>query len=589
MQEGASRRIARVNCGAVLSLGAQLVLVSAVIAGCGGAGELPLDEPEGAPVQYPDAVSPIVWRDVTDDVGVNFVHHVGPGDEYSMPAIMGGGGAVFDADGDGALDLYFVSGQRNALYLQDADGTFADATAVSGLGDTGYGMGAAVGDIDNDGDLDVFVSNYGRDVLFRNKGDGRFEDVSSAAGVANDAWSSSAAFLDFDGDGWLDLFVARYVRFNPDLVCQSDSGPRDFCGPAQFSGETDLLYRNLGNGRFEDVSRQAGITTLSDAGLGVVAADFDDDGRVDLYVANDADPNHLWLNQGDGTFLDDAMLVGLAFNRYGVGEAGMGVATGDADGDGDLDVFVTHLIEETNTYYENRGPAGFEDATASVGLALSSVPYTSFGVALFDYDNDGDLDLAIANGAVKRRAKTLSVGGGFFGAYAEPNQLFRNRGDGQFAEVSAGAEDFVAPPEVSRALLPADLDSDGDLDLVLVNIEGRARILRNDGPSAPGTRGNWAVLELVDPQYARSALGARAEVVVDGVSYIRHALPTGGYLSGAETSVHVGLGEATKVDAVRVVWPGGLIEEFAGFAAPARIALERGTGRTLEGGDALGD
>ena len=537
----------------------------------------------------------VTWHDATAELGVDFVHRAGLGEDdsdenYAMPAIMGGGIAVFDADGDGALDLYFVSSDGSNRFLhQTSEGQFVDSTEESGLGHQGYGMGSAVADIDNDGDLDVFVTNRGSNALFLNNGSGRFREASSEAGLLGEGWSTSAAFLDYDRDGWLDLFVARYVRFDRQRVCRGDAGRRDFCGPAQFAGQSDLLYRNLGNGRFENVSRAAGIAGLEDAGLGVVAADFDDDGWIDLYVANDSDPNHLWLNQRDGTFVEEAILVGLAFNRYGVGEAGMGVAAGDVDADGDLDLFVTHLIQETNTLYENRGTAGFEDATAAAGLALPSVLYTSFGVALFDYDNDGDLDLAVANGGVKRRPRTsASEVGSFVSDYAEPNQLFRNVGRGKFVEVSSSAGALTEAVDLSRAMVPVDLDGDGDLDLVLTNLEGKVRVVRNEGVASESASRRWVTLELVDPRYRREALGARVQVFAGDAQYLRYALPPGGYLTGAEADIHVGLGSVSRIDRVLIRWPDGLEEEHDGFAAGRRVVLERGRGRTLGGSNVTG-
>jgi len=328
-----------------------------------------------------------------------------------MPAVVGGGVAAFDANGDGRLDLYLTSWSdpdadpplRNRLLLQQPDGTFTDGTDASGLGDTGDGQAVAVADVDNDGDLDVFVSNAGPDRLFRNEGDGTFTDVTAEAGVGGgDGWSVSAVFLDVDRDGWLDLFVTRYVDVDPDRRCVDEAGRPEFCGPAAFPGLPDRLYRNRGDGTFEDVSVAAGIASQALRGLGAVAADLDGDGWLDIFVANDGDPNQLWRNRGDGTFVDDAMIAGTAYNADGRTEAGMGVTAGDPDGDGDLDLFLTHLGGETNTLYRAAGPLGWDDDTGRAGLGSSSVPWTGWGTVFADLDEDGDDDLVVVNGAIAR-------------------------------------------------------------------------------------------------------------------------------------------------------------------------------------------
>jgi hypothetical protein len=525
--------------------------------------------------------SELVLVEVTAEAGIDFVHHTGSTGDFALPRIMGGGAAVFDANGDGRLDLYLIGpGTPNVLYLQGPDGRFEDATARSGLGDAGYGMGCAVGDVDNDGDLDVYVTNWGPDALYRNRGDGTFDEITGAAGVATPGLSASATFLDFDRDGRLDLFVTRYVRFDPERRCVQDGARRDFCGPAQFPGESDVLYRNLGDGRFADVSQRAGIRSLEDAGLGVVAADLDDDGWVDLYVANDADPNHLWINQRNGTFVDDALLMGAALNRFGAAEAGMGVVAGDADEDGDLDLFVTHLFEESNTFYQNEGAGGFVDASVERGLAVPSVTYTGFGTALADLDNDSDLDLAIVNGAVKRRPSTLGSRADWAWApYAEPNQVLLNRGDGVYVELSAdgdgGCGGFCSEIEISRGLIAADLDADGDLDLVVTNLEGPTRIYRNE----TGSERSWVQVRVVDPELKREALGAKVAIVTPSRTLVRHAIPVGAYLTGGEALIHVGLGNEERVERFEVRWPGGELETFGGGPASRLVELRRGEGR----------
>ncbi len=535
--------------------------------------------------------------DVTAETGLDFIHATGSAGTFPMPAIMGGGVAAFDADGDGQLDLYFpnagseVAGEagRNRFYLQRPRGRFVDASEGSGLDNPGYGMGAAVGDIDNDGDLDLYVTNFGADVLYRNEGGGRFVDVTEELGVATPEWSTSAVFFDADLDGWLDLYVARYVQWNEVRECQVQGGRVDYCGPQQFEGEADVFYRNDGGRRFVDRSRDAGVLLIADAGLGVVAADLDEDGLPDVYVANDADPNQLWINRGDGMFEDDAVLLGAAYNRFGVGEAGMGIALGDIDGDRDLDLFLSHLIEETNTLYLNLGGTpgatdGFEDRAAEAGLAAPSAPYTGFGTAFFDADNDGDLDLAVVNGAVKRRPEVLSDRDDWFWrGYAEPNLLMLGDGAGVFADASAASGDFGTALDVSRGLVPFDLEGDGDLDLLVCNLEGPARIYRNEtiaGPAAAtGSGAGWVRLRVIEPELRRTALDASVVAWVDGRPLRRLVLPLGGYLTGGEAPIHIGLGDATSVERFEVTWPGGAIEEFDGVASGSEVTLLRGEGR----------
>ncbi len=550
-----------------------------------GASEPPLPVSANAP-----RLESVRFVDVTADTGLDFVHATGSTGSYPMPAIMGGGVAAFDADGDGRLDLYFpnagsaVAGAagRNRLYLQKSRGIFVDATEVSGLDNPGYGMGAAVGDIDNDGDLDLYVTNLGADVLYRNEDGGRFVDATAELGLATLAWSTSAVFFDANLDGWLDLYVARYVQWNEARECQVQGGRVDYCGPQQFEGEADVFYVNEGGRRFVDRSRDAGVSLIADAGLGVAAADFDDDGRTDVYVANDADPNQLWMNRGGGAFEDDAVLLGAAYNRFGVGEAGMGIALGDIDGDRDLDLFLSHLIEETNTLYVNLGGApglsdGFDDRAAEAGLAAPSTPYTGFGTAFFDADNDGDLDLAVVNGAVKRRPAALSDRADWFWrGYAEPNLLMLGDGAGGFVDGSGASGDFGASLDVSRGLVPFDLEGDGDLDLLVSNLEGPARIYRNE---SPGGSGGWVSLRVVDPELRRTALGASVVAWIDDRPLRHLVLPLGGYLTGGEAPIHLGLGDATAVDRFDVTWPGGAVETFDGVPSGSEIVLTRGAGR----------
>ncbi|MXX62724.1 MAG: CRTAC1 family protein [Holophagales bacterium] len=530
--------------------------------------------------------APVVrFVDVTAESGIDYILPSGTDSTYPMPAVMGGGLAVFDADGDADLDLYIIAPAPggNRFYLQQEGGVFTNATAAAGL--EGDGMGCAVGDLDNDGDLDLYLTRVGPDRLFVNDGKGVFADRSEAWNVAVPGWSSSAALLDYDRDGYLDVYIARYVAFDAARVCSQHGGRRDFCGPTEFEGLSDVLLHNLGGTGFEDVSAAAGITAVDDAGLGVVAADFDHDGEVDIYVANDADPNNLWIHQGSGRFLDDGVLQGSAFNRWGNSEAGMGIAVGDADLDQDLDLFVTHLITETNTYYRNLMLPGFEDATIDTELGAASLDLTGFGTAFFDADNDGDLDLAVANGAVKRRPSALATTGdatAFWSDYVEPNLLLLNE-EGRFVDASA-----LAPwtqLSLSRALVPADLDRDGDLDLVIANLDGPLQLLRNltIDPGAGDTNANtsnWLQIRAFDSRLRRVAIGARITVQTPEGARLVHALPPGSYLSGGPATAHLGLGASGGVQGFEVVWPDGLAERFPGAAANQVVQLIRGEGQS---------
>lgn len=532
---------------------------------------------------------PEAWLvDVAEAKGVAFRFHSGAAGGLYMPEIMGGGVGLVDWDQDGDLDLYLANGNddlpgfsdgdlSDRFYLQQADGRFADVTAGSGLGERAYSMGLAAGDIDNDGLPDLYVTNVGPDRLYHNLGGGRFQDVTAAAGIDETGWSVSATFCDYDRDGFLDLYVARYLDFDPRVNCQSITGQKEYCGPRSYQPVSDLLFHNLGQGRFRDVSREAGLQELASAGLGVVCGDLDDDGLPDFYVANDGQANTLWLNQGDGRFVDRAIEAGLAFDLRGAAQAGMGLVAEDLDGDLRPDLLVTNLRDETNTLYLRQAEGqGFLDATAASGLGPPSLPFTGFGVTAADLDLDGRLDLAIANGRVKGfEPLPGALAPSPWDRLAEPGLLFAGGGDGRFSAVEDDrCGDLCGQIEVSRGLVAGDIDRDGDLDLVRGGVESPLRILENRAPR----RGHWLTVRAIDPRLARDAVGARVTVRAGSQSWLRLVGAGGSYASAAPAEAHFGLGATPVVDAIEVLWPDGLPETFAAACLDCQVRLIRGAG-----------
>ena len=530
-----------------------------------------------------------VFVDVTERVKLDFISDCGPDRTYFMPENIGAGAALLDYDNDGDLDIYLVSASypleaailpadrpRNRLFRHEPDHTFIDVTDTAGVGDRGYGMGVAVGDIDNDGYVDLYVTNYGPNVLYHNNGDGTFSDITAQAGVDDGAWGVSAGFCDFDQDGFLDLYVVNYVILDPEVKCFDKTGRRDYCGPERFPGAADVLYRNNGDRTFDNATEPSGIGVAGGfRGLGVVCADLTDDGLIDIYVANDNQPNQLWINQGNFTFRDDALLMGIAYNYAGQTEASMGVICADLDNDHDLDLYMTHLRGETDTLYRNQGGGFFEDATAEAGVVAASIRFTSFGVGALDYDLDGDLDLAIVSGHVFRGAveqgATLSA---YWNEYAQPGTLLSNDGNGRFSDVGAAGGDLVTAVQVGRGLALGDLDNDGDPDLLTTADCGRARIFYNSGPP----RGHWLIIRAFDPALKRDVHGALVTVHAGRRRWIRSANPGQGFLSSGDPRAYFGLGDVNSVDAIEVRWPGGARERFAGGVTDRVVTLSRGQG-----------
>lgn len=553
------------------------VLVAALAASCGGGDGAAVGSEELTP---PDPLPH--WRDATAELGLDFRCSSGATGAWRLPEIMTGGAGVLDADGDGALDLLLVDGEGDHLLALQRGGRLVDVSADSGLraDAPGTAMGLAVGDVNGDGVPDVYLTRHGPDRLLLGRGDGTFEDATELLGVDVPGWSCSAAFADYDLDGDLDLYVTRYVEFDEERRCGGLSGRRDYCGPKEFPPAPDVLLRNDGEGGFRDVSRESGIAAVACAGLGVVWRDMDGDGLPDAYVANDAYPNQLWRNLGDGTFEDVAMDRGLALNMDGRPEAGMGIAAGDFDQDGRTDLFVTHLRAESNTLYRDLGEGrGFVDATGPSRLGPPSLARTGFGVVALDVELDGDLDLFVANGRVARSEPLAGAAGEEpWSGYAEPNLAFLNGGAGRFAPDATGSAAFTAPVEVSRGLARGDLDGDGDEDLVLVNLEGPARVLLNEAPRD----GGWIALRCRVAPGGRDALGARVTLVLpDGTRRSREVSRAGSYLSSSSPRVHFGLPTGTKTVAVEVAWPGAATERFSGLGPGRLHELSPGGGAPL--------
>jgi len=527
-----------------------------------------------------------LFKEVAEQVGLKFQHYNGMTGKFYLPEITGSGVALFDFDNDGDLDVFLVQGNvldpntrsngtlfgklfRNDLNLGKTL-SFTDVTHKSGIVATGYGMGVATGDINNDGLPDLYLSNLGSNQMYLNKGGGKFVDVTKESGTDDPRWSTSASFFDYDRDGWLDLMIVNYADFsvsnNP--ACYAATTAKDYCTPRVFRAPGNRLFHNKGNGVFEDVTVMAGVDKEFGHGLGVVTADFNNDGWIDIYVANDGDQNQLWINQKNGRFVNDALLAGCAVNRNGQAEAGMGVDAGDFDGNGTDDIFITHLMDETNTLYVNLGEALFEDRTREAGLGMPGRRFTGFGTFFFDYDNDGWLDLFVANGAVQLLPELVRQKSPF--PLGQPDQLFRNTGKGSFVEIVDEPEFSLL--EVGRGAAFGDVDNDGDTDFVVANNNGPARLYLNQ----IGNRNHWLGLRLVG-KAGRDMLGAQVEIVVDDKRSLRRRVRTdGSYLSGNDPRVLVGLGAATRVKAVRVRWPDGAVEEWKDVPVDRYTILKEG-------------
>ncbi len=522
---------------------------------------------------------PAPFVDATAAAKITFVHQSGASANKYMIESFGSGVAWIDYDNDGYPDLFFVNGApgtSNALYHNNRDGTFTDVTAQAGVaGNTGanaksYKTGVAVGDFDNDGWLDLYVTAFGPNILYRNTGKGTFVDVTASAGVAGPAteWSTSTGFFDFDGDGDLDLYVANYLNYrltdNPYCGYQKP-GYRMYCSPTMFDGTPDRLYRNNGNGTFTDVSKAAGVANPAGKGLGVVFCDVDGDGRTDVYVANDQVRNFLYHNNGDGTFRDVAYGAGVGFDGNGKPQAGMGVDCGDVDGDARPELFVTNFEDELNTLYKNNGDGTFADVSSKAGLQSGYGPL-GFGTKLFDFDNDGDLDIIVTNGHVIDNVQLFRPTSHF----AQKPLLYENTGGGRFRDITAQSGPALQLERVGRGLAVADYDNDGDFDVVMAN-QGQAPILlKNTG--TPGA--NWITIRAKGRTSNRDGLGAHVEIQAGGRRQVGEITNVASYLSANDIRAHFGLGAAKTIDRLTIRWPDGKTQTLTGVAVNQILMVE---------------
>lgn len=540
------------------SIARSAALLSVVIAGC-----------EASP-----GLQTALLREIDPPVTPSFKHHFATDTSYYMPESITGGVAFLDHDDDGDMDIYVVEGAGlpGRLYRND-DASFVDVTEASGIAALRYGTGVSATDFDNDGLADLYLTGVGPDALLRNTPDG-FVDVTAAAGIRNDGWGTSASWVDFDRDGWLDLYVVNYVDLSPGVSCSDRAGAPEYCGPRAHPGATDRLYRNLGEGRFEDVTGRSGIGATRGRGLGIATLDFDGDGWPDIYVANDGEPNFLWRNRGDGTFEDRALAAGVALDGSGQPEAGMGVAVGDVDLDRWPDIYVTHLAGESNTLYRNRGDGSFVDETAERGLHGPSLPFTGFGVAFVDLDNDGDLDILVANGRINRGPVVPGTPEGPLQQYAEPNSLYLNDGTGRFEARPDMAPDLGRRPGMSRGLAVGDFDDDGGMDVIIIETGREVRLLRNEA-----THGRWIGFSVTDPDLGgRDVVGARLQLWTADGAREAYVNPHNGYLSSNDPRVHFGLGRIAEVDSLLVTWPDGATEAFRNPTIEQYTEIRRGDG-----------
>ncbi|MDP6693041.1 MAG: CRTAC1 family protein, partial [Phycisphaerales bacterium] len=506
--------------------------------------------PPPPPISIPQAVKSEPWFvNEASERGVDFVWCSGANGKHHMPEIIGGGVAMIDVDGDDDLDLYFVQGgsmfaigdaqNANQLFI-NKDGHFYNQTTSSGAGDTGYGMSVATGDIDNDGDLDLYITNFGKDALLRNEGSGKFTDITKKAGFTEEAWTTAAAFFDFDRDGDLDLFATRYLEWNE--TDEKNCGilffnQHDYCPPSIYrSPLSDLLYENNGDGTFTDISEDAGISTATGHGLGIGIDDFDEDGLDDIFVANDMTEHHLWINRGGGRFVNEAQLRGCAIDSSGNRKAGMGTEVFDVDFDGDPDILVVNMENQSDSLFNNQGDGYFEDATGSTGLVGLSRLFTRFGVVHEDFNNDGNNDLYFANGRISRSLKPIVDD-----VYAEQNLLFSGNDQGIMTQMLPRGGTVGSPFHTSRAAATGDFDGDGALDIVVVNRDAPAYLLRN-----VTNANNFVELDIKN-KHGSVAIGAIVQFNLGERKHRRRVRSARSYFASMSPIIHVGLGDNTQI------------------------------------------
>jgi enediyne biosynthesis protein E4 len=550
---------------------------------------------------------PEAFSDRAAELGIDFVHFNGMTGRHYYPEMVGSGAALFDYDNDNDLDILIVQGStlgprdslgdalfplhgppppkarlfRNDLTVNAAGvrtQRFTDVTDRSGINAIGYGMGVATGDYNNDGLVDIYITNLGHNQMWRNQGDGRFVNVTQETETDVVGWSVSAAFVDFDRDGWLDLFVGQYVNFSFSNLkkCTSAGGAEDYCGPLAYEPLPNRLFRNRRDGTFEDVTGKSGVGREFYGALGVVCADFNGDGWIDIFVANDERPNLLWVNQKDGTFRNEALLAGCALSKDGLAQSCMGVDAGDVDNDGDQDLIISNLMGEYATLYINNGKALFEDRSSEQGVATPTSPFTGFGTGFFDYDNDGSLDILVVNGEVKT-IEALARAGDLY-PLRQRKVLLHNLGGGQFEDVTSSGGEAFRLLEVSRGAAFGDIDNDGDIDVLVVNNNGTVRMLVNN----LGHSQHWLGLRLLGKSN-RDMLGTRVALHRPNLPTLwRRARSDGSYASANDPRVLFGLGPSKELTKIQVYWPSGQVEDWTGVPIDHYTALREGTSNTKQ-------